>query len=226
MSTWRTATLTTMAALVAAPLATLAVASVATTGSIPAAGAETSTTAVSEQARAGGVVTFTDASGDVRNRKLDIRTVTVRNTADALVVRVNLPGVRKTYDYPTGYISVHLDTDRAHRGPEYGHFMQFWSDYRFAETDGWRERTTDDWSHSPDGRCVADAGLRGDKAAKLRWFEYRVLKKDGCFEADAVRVAVTAVNDGENHPYVPHDRAFVDHLGARHAWTPWVPVTP
>ncbi|MDO9458319.1 hypothetical protein [Nocardioides sp.] len=212
MKTWRHATI---AALLAAPLIGLTTASA--TADLP-----TRTAGTAPDAAPAGVATYADEAGDVRKRKLDLRKVVVRNTADAVTVRVLLPGVRRTYDYPLGYVSVWLDTDRARRGPEYGHFMQFWSDYRFAETQGWREDPTPEWGHSPEGACVADAGLRGDRKHRLRWFEYRVVKRDGCFEADAVRVAVTTVNEGENHPYRLYDRPFRDHLTAKHAWTPWV----
>ena len=168
--------------------------------------------------------TYADQAADVAKPQLDIRRVVVRNTADRVTVRIRFPGVRQTYGFPLGYLSVHLDTDRSHRGPEYGHFMQFWSDYRFAPTEGWRETQAPEWGHSPEGRCVADAGVRSDAQHKLRWFEYTVLKREGCFEADAVRVAVSAVNEGTHHPYREYDRAHVDHLGARHSWTGWVPV--
>ncbi|MEO9322153.1 hypothetical protein ABFT23_01600 [Nocardioides sp. C4-1] len=179
--------------------------------------------APSSPATTSGATTFKDAKGDAGRRKLDIRKVTVRNTADALTVRVTFPGVRQTYGYPLGYLSVWLDTDRTRRGPEYGHFMQFWSDYRFAETRGWREHPTPQWGHSPDGACVGDLTFDSDPGRKLRYFEYTVAKREGCFTADAVRVAVTSVNEGEKDPYRPYDEPFVDHLGGRHRWTSWVP---
>lgn len=138
-------------------------------------------------------VDFEDARGDVAKPKLDIQHVSVVNTPDQLKVRVYLPGVTKTYDFPLGYVSVWLDTDASRKGPKFGHFMQFWSDYRFARTRGWRELLSPEWSHSPEGRCVEYAGLTSDKRSRLRWFEYIVKKSDGCFDADAVRVA--AVSD-------------------------------
>lgn len=170
-------------------------------------------------------VDLVDARGDVAKPKLDIQQVQVVNTADQLKVRVNFPGVAKTYNFPLGYVSVWLDTDATRKGPEYGHFMQFWSDHRFAQTKGWRELLSPEWSHSPEGRCVEYAGLTSDKHSRLRWFEYIVQKTEGCFEAGDVRVAVTTVNEGENHPYRPFAHAYADHLGRRHAWSDWIPMS-
>ena len=166
-----------------------------------------------------------DKAGDVANRKLDIRQVKVVNTASRLKVKVYFPGVAKTYDFPLGAVSVFLDTDADRAGPEYGHFMDFFSDYRFAVTNHWRENPTPEWGHSPEGACVETAGVRSDRQSKLRWFQYIVRKTDGCFEAGAVRVAVTTINTGDLKPNVYYDRPFYDHLGAKHAWSQWVPVT-
>lgn len=166
--------------------------------------------------------TYDDPAGDVANAKLDIRSVTVRNTPTKLVVRVTLPGNPRTYDFPTGNISVFLDTDPARKGAEYGHFMEFWSDYRFAEVSRWREEPTPEWGHSPEGRCVADAGVVSDKGHHLRWFQYVVRKRPGCFEAGDVRVAVSTMNTGDLEPYVEYAQPYLDHLGARHQWTEWV----
>jgi hypothetical protein len=102
--------------------------------------------------------------------------------------------------------------------------MDFWSDYRFAETTRWREHPTADWGHSPEGRCVADAGLRSDKQSRLRWFEFVVTRSDDCFTAGAVRVAVTTINTGDLDPLVVYARPTYDHLIGKHAWTPWIPV--
>jgi hypothetical protein len=167
--------------------------------------------------------TFQDDTGDVAKPKLDIRSVRVVNKPGKLKVRVYFPGVAETYDFPLGAVSVFLDTDAAHRGPEYGHFMDFFSDYRFAETDGWREKPTAPWAHSPEGRCVATAGVQSDKKSKLRWFEYVVTKNRECFDADAVRVAVSTINEGDLQPTVRYRRPFYDHLVAKHAWTEWIP---
>ncbi|MCY4728564.1 hypothetical protein NYO98_19945 [Nocardioides sp. STR2] len=168
---------------------------------------------------------FADRRGDVRKAKLDIRGVSVVNRPDRLRVRVSFPGVAETYDFPTGAVMVYLDTDESRDGPEYGHFMDFWSDHRFAPTDGWTEQRVRAWSHSPEGRCVADAGVRSDEQSKLRWFEYVVLKRDRCFEANDVRVAVSTINIGELRPFREYRRPAWDHLTSRHAWTPWVPET-
>jgi hypothetical protein len=166
--------------------------------------------------------TFTDSSRDVGNTKLDIRTVTVTNTARKLVVRVTFPGNPRVFDFPTGNVSVFIDTDASRKGAEYGHFMEFWSDYRFARVARWREQPTPAWGHSPEGRCVADAGIIHDKGHHLRWFQYIVRKRPGCFEAGAVRIAVSTMNTGDLDPYVEYPRPFLDHLGARHQWTDWV----
>ncbi len=175
-----------------------------------------------EPVPAAGRLVVADREGDVGKPKLDLRTVVVRNTAEALTIRLALPGTRRKLTYPLGYVSVWLDTDRSERGPEYGHFMQFWSDYRFAETRGWKEHPTRPWAHSPEGRCVATAGVRVDPTLRLRWVEYRVEKSEGCFEAGAVRVAVTTVNEGEKEPFREYDEPFVDHLRGSHDWTRWV----
>lgn len=165
---------------------------------------------------------YEDAQGDVADTKLDIESVLVKNTAKKLVVRVTFPGNSKVYDFPTGNVSVFLDTDAARKGAEYGHFMEFWSEYRFAEVSAWREQPTDDWGHSPEGACVADAGVRHDKGHHLKWFTYVVKKRPGCFAAGAVRVAVSTTNTGDLEPYVEHPTPFVDHLGAKRQWTDWV----
>jgi hypothetical protein len=166
--------------------------------------------------------TFTDKTGDVANPKLDIRTVTVKNTARKLVVRVTFPGNPRVFDFPTGNVSIFIDTDASRRGAEYGHFMEFWSDYRFAEVSGWREQPTPEWGHDPEGRCVADAGLVHDKGHHLKWFQYVVRKRPGCFEAGAVRVSVSTMNTGDLEPYVEYAKPFMDYLGGRHQWTEWV----
>jgi len=166
--------------------------------------------------------TFTDKTGDVANTKLDIRTVTVKNTARKLVVRVTFPGNPRVFDFPTGNVSIFIDTDASRRGAEYGHFMEFWSDYRFAEVSGWREQPTPEWGHDPEGRCVADAGLVHDQGHHLKWFQYVVQKRPGCFEAGAVRVSVSTMNTGDLEPYVEYAKPFMDHLGGRHQWTEWV----
>ena len=167
---------------------------------------------------------LTDMADDVTRSQLDIRTVRVVNKAEVLKIRVYFPGVARTYDFPLGAVSVYLDTDAQRSGPEYGHFMDFFSDYRFAVTDGWTESPTADWAHSPEGRCVATAGVKSDKQSKLRWFEYVVVKDEGCFEADAVRVAATTVNTGVLEPYQLFTEPVVDHLGAEHSWSHWIPV--
>ncbi|QIG43069.1 hypothetical protein G5V58_10130 [Nocardioides anomalus] len=169
-----------------------------------------------------GTATYGDPAGDVANTKLDIRSVTVKNTAKKLVVRVAFPGNGKVYDFPTGNVSVWIDTDADRPGAEYGHFMEFWSDYRFAEVAKWREQPTPAWGHSPEGRCVTDAGLTHDRGHHLRWFQYVVVKRPGCFEADALRVAVSTMNTGDLQPTVVYEAPFLDHLGARHQWTPWI----
>lgn len=179
---------------------------------------------VPAQAEVASPATFRDTAGDVDNAKLDIRSVQVRNTAEKLVVRVTFPGNPRVFDFPTGNVSVFIDTDAARPGAEYGHFMEFWSDYRFAEVSKWREQPTPDWGHDPEGRCVADAGLVHDKGHHLRWFQYVVQKRPGCFEADAVRVAVSTMNTGDLQPYVEYPRPFLDHLGRKHQWTDWVSV--
>jgi len=165
---------------------------------------------------------FQDDTGDVAKAKLDIRKVRVVNKPEKLKVRVYFPGVAKTYDFPLGAVSVFLDTDAAHKGPEYGHFMDFFSDYRFAVTRGWHENPTAAWGHDPEGRCVATAGVKSDKQSKLRWFEYVVMKDSRCFDADAVRVAVTTINDGDLQPTIRYRHPFYDHLVAEHAWSEWV----
>jgi hypothetical protein len=168
--------------------------------------------------------TFADASGDVSNSKLDIRTVTVKNTARKLVVRVTFPGNPRVFDFPTGNVSVFIDTDPARKGAEYGHFMEFWSDYRFAEVSKWREQPTPEWGHDPEGRCVADAGVVHDKGHHLKWFQYVVRKRAGCFEAGAVRVSVSTMNTGDLQPYVEYPTPFLDHLGKKHSWTDWIRI--
>ncbi|HCB03827.1 MAG TPA: hypothetical protein PLZ93_09595 [Nocardioides sp.] len=166
--------------------------------------------------------TFTDASGDVANAKLDIQKVTVKNTAKKLVIRVAFPGNPRVFDFPTGNVSIFIDTDASRKGAEYGHFMEFWSDYRFAKVSKWREQPTPAWGHSPEGRCVDDAGLIHDKGHHMKWFQYIVKKRPGCFEAGAVRIAVSTMNTGDLDPYVEYSRPFLDHLGRKHQWTDWV----
>jgi hypothetical protein len=214
MNTKRTAALVGLLAAIVAMIATTA------HGEDPTRARRTEQTGTTSVA----VTEFADPAGDVVKPKLDLQRVRVLNRADRLKVRVYFPGVARTYDFPLGYVSVYLDTDASRPGPEYGHFMQFWSDYRFAPTKGWRELPTPEWSHSPEGTCVEYAGLQSDKQSRLRWFEYVVQKTDGCFGADAVRVAVTAANEG-NSPRQPYATTYYDHLGARHAWTDWIPVT-
>jgi hypothetical protein len=175
------------------------------------------------EARPGRVV-VEDDRGDTRRPELDIRKVRIVNTADVLEIRVYFPGVARTYDFPTGAVSVFADTDSTRRGAEWGHFMDFWSDHRFAHVEKWREQPTPEWGHSPEGRCVASAGIQSDKQSKLRWFEYVVTKSPGCFTAEAVRVAVSTINTGDLQPYVEYPRPAFDHLTARHAWTDWIPV--
>lgn len=166
--------------------------------------------------------TFTDASGDVGNEKLDIRQVSVKNTAKKLVIRVAFPGNPRVFDFPTGNVSVFIDTDATRKGAEFGHFMEFWSDYRFAEVKHWRENPTAAWAHDPEGRCVADAGVVSDKGHHLRWFQYVVQKRPGCFEADAVRVSVSTMNTGDLDPYVEYTKPYMDYLGSRHDWSDWI----
>ena len=192
---------------------------------VHAAGAPTAPApapAQSTTARQVGHAAFADRVADVRKPKLDIREVRVINRPDSLRVRVSFPGVPTTYDFPTGAVMVYLDTDESREGPEYGHFMDFWSDYRFAPTTDWAERRVRAWSHSPEGRCVADAGVRSDRTSRLRWFEYVVVKREGCFQADDVRVAVSTINTGELRPFREYRRPVWDHLTSRRAWTPWV----
>ena len=122
--------------------------------------APTAVLAAPAQADVASPAKFTDASGDVANAKLDIRTVSVKNTARKLVIRVTFPGNPRVFDFPTGNVSVFIDTDAARKGAEYGHFMEFWSDYRFAEVSKWREQPTPEWGHSPEGRCVGRRGRR------------------------------------------------------------------
>jgi len=204
------------AALLGGLVALLAISAVA-------AGHESDVEPGQPEARAAQVV-LEDARSDTPKPKLDIQRVRVVNKADVLKVRVSFPGVARTYDFPTGAVSVFVDTDSARPGAEYGHFMDFWSDYRFAHVEKWREQPTPEWGHSPEGRCVATAGVKSDKQSKLRWFEYVVTKSGDCFTADAVRVAVSTINTGDLDPYVEYPRPALDHLTAKHAWTDWIPV--
>jgi hypothetical protein len=103
--------------------------------------------------------------------------------------------------------------------------MEFWSDYRFAEVTKWREQPTPEWGHSPEGRCVADAGVVHDKGHHLKWFQYVVKKRAGCFEAAAVRVSVSTMNTGDLQPYVEYPTPALDFLGAKHSWTDWISVS-
>ena len=213
----------TMATVVTMVLFALGVMTVA------ASGEEVGSTATKEVPAAaqtsGPVATVVyDETSDVANPKLDIRKVKVVNTTSRVKVKVFFPGVAKTYDFPLGAVSVFLDTEAQRAGPEYGHFMDFFSDYRFAVTDRWRENPTPEWGHSPEGACVETAGVRSDKQSKLRWFQYVVRKTEGCFEAEAVRVAVTTINTGDLKPTIYYDRPFYDHLSAKHAWSDWIPV--
>lgn len=192
-------------------------------GLVVASSAQSVTAPQSTATRSRSSATFVDQADDVRNPKLDIRRVTVVNRADELRVRVFFPGTAHSYEFPQGAVMVYLDTDVDHVGPEFGHFMDFWSDYRFAPTSGWAEQRVREWSHSPEGRCVADAGVKSDKQSRLRWFEYVVVKRDGCFQADAVRVAVSTINVGELSPYREYRRPIWDHLTGRRAWSAWVP---
>ena len=175
------------------------------------------------QGRSGHVV-IEDGRTDAAKSKLDIQKVRVVNEAEVLKVRVYFPGVARTYDFPTGAVSVFVDSDSTRSGAEYGHFMDFWSDYRFAHVEKWRERPTREWGHPPEGRCVATAGVKSDKLSKLRWFEYVVAKAPDCFTAEAVRVAVSTINTGDLDPNVEYPKPVLDHLTARHAWTDWIPV--
>ncbi|GAA2114453.1 hypothetical protein [Nocardioides bigeumensis] len=186
-------------------------------------GAESAPATTADAAAGSSRVTFADESGDVRKPKLDIRDVRVVNKPDVLKVRVYFPGVDQTYGFPTGAVMVYLDTVEAREGPEYGHFMDFWSDYRFAPTEEWSEQRVRAWSHSPEGRCVADAGVKSDRKSRLQWFEYVVLKRDRCFEAAAVRVAVSTVNTGELRPFKEYRKPAWDYLTGEHEWTDWVP---
>jgi hypothetical protein len=86
----------------------------------------------------------------------------------------------------------------------------------------WREQPTPQWGHSPEGRCVADAGVVHDKGHHLKWFQYVVRKRAGCFEAGAVRVSVSTMNTGDLQPYVEYPTPYLDHLGGKHRWTDWV----
>ena len=114
------------------------------------------------------------------------------------------PGNSRVFDFPTGNVSVFIDTDAAR---ERRQFMEFWSDYRFAEVTKWREQPTPEWGHSPEGRCVADAGVVHDKGHHLKWFQYVVKKRAGCFEAGAVRVSVSTMNTGDLEPYVEYPKS-------------------
>ena len=127
----------TMATVVTMVLFALGVMTVA------ASGEEVGSTATKEVPAAaqtsGPVATVVyDETSDVANPKLDIRKIKVVNTTSRVKVKVFFPGVAKTYDFPLGAISVFLDTEAQRAGPEYGHFMDFFSDYRFAVTDRWR----------------------------------------------------------------------------------------
>ena len=209
MNTFRTSLLA--AALVAAMGVTAAVAS-DDDGTRRA-----SQSAVTTEVGAARVV-LRDQDGDVANSKLDIQKVRVTNGKDELKVRVYFPGVAKSGDFPTGAISVFLDTDRTRSGAEYGHFMDFFSEYRFAEVSKWREQFVA-------GGAVAESELRTDKDRKLRWYEFVVSKAGDNFNADAVRVAVSTINTGDLEPTVTYEPAYEDHLGERHSWSAWIPVT-
>jgi len=163
---------------------------------------------------------FTDASGDVANAKLDIKTVTVKNTARKLVVRVTFPGNPRVFDFPTGNVSVFIDTDATRKGAEYGHFMEFWSDYRFAKVATWREQPTAAWGHSPEGRCVADAGIVHDKGHHLRWFQY-VVKKSAASTAEPSRkVAATPTRVVHSGSSGTRRNAASPAYGAANSWWP------
>jgi hypothetical protein len=185
----------------------------------------TLTLAVPAHADVSSPATFTDVSGDVNPAKLDLGKVAVTNTATKLVIRVYFPGTANAFDFPTGNVSIFLDTDATREGAEFGHFMEFWSDYRFAKVKNWKEKPTPAWGHSPEGRCVADAGIKHDRGHKLKWFQYVVKKREGCFSADAVRIAVQTMNTGDLQPYVEYDEPAEDFLGAKHQWTDWVAVS-
>ncbi|GAA5144186.1 hypothetical protein GCM10023340_11440 [Nocardioides marinquilinus] len=184
-------------------------------------GSATQPVAAPDDAR--GVLVQPDKKGEVKPGALDIQRVKVTHTADRLTVRVVLPGVKEAGAYPLGWIQTYVDTDSTRKGPEYVHDMNFYGDYEFGEAENWKPASTKKWDHSPDGRCVATTSLRPDATGHLRFFEYTVEKREGCFfTTDAVRVAVTAQNDGVHDPYKVYKTPRTDHLGAKHTWTPWV----
>ena len=47
-------------------------------------------------------------------------------------------------------------------------------------------------------------------------------KRAGCFEAGAVRIAVSTMNTGDLEPYVEYAKPYLDHLGKKHQWTDWI----
>jgi hypothetical protein len=61
--------------------------------------------------------------------------------------------------------------------------------------------------------------VRSDRKSRLKWFEYVVLKRDRCFQATSVRVAISTVNTGELKPYREYRKPVWDYLTDEHAWT-------
>jgi hypothetical protein len=164
---------------------------------------------------AGGTTTFTDPAGDAPRPELDLRKVTVTNTADAVTVTVRTPRLGHHLDEPDGYLQVFLDTDGARPGPEYGHLLELHGEHAFAPTSSrWRLLRPADWNPT-DGPCLEGGAVDHDLDPVRGRYTVTVEKRPGCFEAGAVRVAVTAANFGGG-------RTTYDHLGRRHSWSGWV----
>jgi hypothetical protein len=164
---------------------------------------------------AGGTTSFADPAGDAPRPELDLRKVTVTNTADAVSVSMRFPKLGHHLDEPDGYLQVFLDTDPSRPGPEFAHLLELHGEHVFAPTSSrWKLRPGGDWSPT-DVSCLAGGTVDHELDPVRGRYTVTVEKAPGCFEADDVRVAVTAANYGGG-------RTTYDHLGRKHAWSGWV----
>lgn len=146
---------------------------------------------------------------DIRHG-VDLRAVQVRNSPDRVVVTTTHTDLRRDPATGSGG-AVYLDTDPAHRGPEYvfvgGYFAG--TDYQLLHSDGFGRRA---WGPPAEGgsyRMTVDYS----RDTVRMWMSRAALGHPGAVRA-AVRVS-GARTDGT-------DTGLVDWLGRPRSFTPWV----
>lgn len=168
-------------------------------------------TAVAASPAGAAQKTFTDATGDVSQQRIDIRSVKVKHQKNRITVAVSFANLPKE-DFSDS-LSVFIDTNNKKGAPNYLVATAGFHSL-FGSTSGWKLRPN---GEDPFGDVMCSTGYKYERANDRIIFRF----KPKCIGSPKrIRVAITAEH------YEPTDdgtgATVKDHLVARRAFSSWV----